>query len=120
MVSINSTHHERMVLLRVEYLKHRRTRVTMEVVLAQFINFIPENQKIHASVFRHSPQEERFCIQQQNRVASAGLSKGLHDRTGSTCHVSSAMSTNFGLIANTTKRDALERPVERSRNRLAE
>lgn len=93
-----------MVLLWVKNLKQRSTRVTMEVVLPQFINLIPENQELYTSVFRHS-SEIYFVqnLQQQHRVISAGLPKRLHDCAGPTCNVCSTMPTNFCLIPDTTE-----------------
>ena len=51
-------------------------------------------------------------IQKQNRVISACLSQSLYYQSRPTSDVGPPMTTDFRLVADTTKRNALEWTIE--------
>ncbi len=88
---------EGVVLLRVEHVQQRRRRVTA---------------KVHADLVD--------LIEHKDRIHTCGALHRLEDAAGKGAHISAAMATDLGLIANATQTDADKVAAECRSNRLAE
>ena len=88
---------EGVVLLRVEHLEQRRRRIAAEV-------------------HRHLVD----LVEQEDRVARAGLLQALDDLARQRADVGAAMAADLGLVAHAAERDAHELAARGARDRLAE